>query len=116
MNANSLLNLQKGRRSKHPNKLANLKLGGFKKGYTPHNKGKQDQETHTWKGDDAGYAAVHIWVAKKLGKPSECTNCHISGGNPRKYHWHNINGKYLRDTSDWLRLCAKCHKLIHKGG
>jgi len=29
-------------------------------------------------------------------------------------HWHNISGEYKRDVSDWIRLCAKCHKKEHK--
>jgi hypothetical protein len=29
-----------------------------------------------------------------------------------KIHWSNKSGKYLRDISDWRRLCVKCHKFF----
>lgn len=28
----------------------------------------------------------------------------------RQYHWANISRSYKRDLSDWVRLCASCHK------
>lgn len=29
-------------------------------------------------------------------------------------HWANISGKYLRDITDWVRLCVSCHKYFDK--
>lgn len=63
----------------------------------------------TWKGDDVGYNALHAWVAKNLGKPNLCSSCNFSSSNSRQFHWSNISGKYMRDLSDWRRLCVKCH-------
>ena len=31
-------------------------------------------------------------------------------GHQSRYHWANVSGKYLRDISDWIQLCVKCHK------
>jgi hypothetical protein len=56
------------------------------------------------------YRAVHIWVQKRLGNPSECSNCKLTDKNTRKFHWANISRKYLRNVKDYVRLCAKCHK------
>lgn len=56
------------------------------------------------------YRAIHNWVEVRLGKPMECENC---GDTSRsRYHWANISGKYLRDITDWVRLCVTCHWLF----
>lgn len=54
------------------------------------------------------YSAVHKWVARNFGSPKFCENCKkiIKG---KGIHWSNISGFYLRDRSDWKRLCAYCH-------
>lgn len=59
-----------------------------------------------WKGDKVGIDALHDWVYRHLGAPKKCEHC----GNKKKVmHWSNISGKYLRDLSDWQRLCVSCH-------
>lgn len=57
------------------------------------------------------YRAVHMWVQAHLGSPNECSKCGKNSNNSRTFHWSNISGKYLRDLTDWQRLCASCHKL-----
>ena len=54
------------------------------------------ENSSNWKGDDAGYHALHKWVPR---------------GMKRYFQWANISRKYLRDLSDWKRLCKKCHML-----
>lgn len=69
------------------------------------------EEKHPkWKGDDVGYCGLHLWVRKHLGKPTTCEHCNKTGLTGKKIHWANKSGKYLRDVTDWLRLCAQCHK------
>lgn len=85
----------------------------FKKGAIPHNKGKEhmpDEEHPNWKGDNVGYSGLHKWVARKLGKPKECEFCKQYHNSGHMMHWANKSGGYKRDTNDWLRLCAQCHK------
>ena len=80
-------------------------------GRTHFKKGKNmETEHHAWKGDDVGYASLHDWVYSRLGRPTICEHCGKSGLSGRQIHWANKSGKYLRDVSDWLRLCVKCHK------
>lgn len=62
-----------------------------------------------WKGNDAGYRALHIWVQIALGKPEYCVKCGAHGIG-HQMHWANISGRYLRDLTDWIRLCPKCHR------
>lgn len=54
------------------------------------------------------YRVLHRWVERELGKPSICMECGESDSR-KAYDWSNISGKYLRDTSDWVRLCHRCH-------
>lgn len=65
------------------------------------------EENHKWKGDYVGYRALHYWIERQLGKPNKCEHCLTQKS---KFHWANKSQKYLRDTTDWIRLCAKCHK------
>lgn len=67
-------------------------------------------KSSSWKGDKVGYRALHNWVEKVLGKPKVCQNCGKICTTRNSIHWANKTGKYLRDISDWLRLCVKCHK------
>lgn len=63
-----------------------------------------------WKGDKVGYYALHQWVAKWRGKSDICEHCGRSGLSGHQIHWANKSGNYLRDLSDWIRLCVSCHK------
>lgn len=53
------------------------------------------------------YYALHRWVEARLGKPRFCLHCKST--TAPIYDWSNISGKYLRDVSDWRRLCRNCH-------
>lgn len=97
----------------------------FKKGNKPWNKNMKgfgtwkkwnpkDDVNPAWKGDLVKYGGLHDWIRSKLGAPLECTICEKKSGGSRMFHWHNISGDYLRDLSDWIRVCAKCHKRLHK--
>lgn len=61
-----------------------------------------------WKGDNVSYRALHSWVVRWLGRPNKCERCGRVGYG-HWMHWANLSGNYLRDLSDWIRLCAKCH-------
>lgn len=67
------------------------------------------EKSHQWKGEKVGYRALHRWIEKRLGKPRHCAFCQSTDREPREYHWANISKSYLRDLSDWIRLCATCH-------
>ena len=85
----------------------------FKKGHITWNKGKKSDchnEKHpNWKGKDVGYVGLHTWVARYLGKPTTCEHCGKTNLTGHSIHWANKSQKYLRDLSDWIRLCVKCH-------
>lgn len=56
-----------------------------------------------------GYRNLHKWVIGALGRPTKCEHCGKDGLTGRKIHWANKSGKYIKDKSDWARLCVRCH-------
>ena len=70
---------------------------------------QKGEKGNNWKGALATYNSIHHWVRDTFGKPDECEHCDgIFSG--RKIEWANISGEYKREKSDWIRLCAKCHR------
>lgn len=67
--------------------------------------GKLGRKNPNWKGDDAKYAAIHLWVTTRKPKPDFCIKCLK---NP-SFDLHNISGEYKRDLDDWEWLCRSCH-------
>lgn len=110
-----------------------ISTNGFKKGNIPWNKGiklefipkcafkkghtatisafKKGNIPFNWKGDNVGYVALHTWVNRYLGKPTTCQHCGKIGLKGRQIGWANIDHTYKRNLTDWIRLCAKCHKI-----
>ena len=56
------------------------------------------------------YKYLHTIIRKKFGNSTKCAFCGFTSNNSRLIHWANISGKYLRDKSNWLPLCVKCHR------
>lgn len=54
------------------------------------------------------YRNIHKWVEKMLGKPEQCSKCEKIGYG-KQMHWANKSKEYMKDVSDWMRLCVKCH-------
>lgn len=65
---------------------------------------------YAWKGSKVSYRTLHKWVEKLLGQPHNCEECGNRDLRHRQYQWANVSGNYKRLTTDWRRLCAKCHK------
>ncbi len=91
---------------------------GFQKGNSigKSNKGRKNplisnEKHYKWLGDKVNYRDLHAWVSRKLGKPDTCEHCSISGLSGKHIHWANISGEYKRELNDWIRLCARCHKI-----
>lgn len=62
------------------------------------------------------YQSAHKWMQRKYGKPQLCENCPRTvppegkGLKVDYFHRANKSGKYLKDRSDWQRLCSICHR------
>lgn len=92
-------------------------LTEFPKGHTPWNKDKpfyqiREEKNNMWKGDEAGYFAIHLWVTNRLGRPQLCEHCGTT--TAKKFEWANKSHEYKRDLNDWIRLCVPCHKKYDK--
>ena len=66
---------------------------------------KRGKKNASWKGDKAGYGAIHAWVRKRKKKPVFCERCK----KRKAIDLANISGEYLRDVNDFEDLCRKCH-------
>jgi len=75
--------------------------------------GRCGTSSPVWKGDTLQYSYQHRWMRVKYGHPKQCEKCGVLGEKKNgrwTIHYANKNGQYLRQRSDWLTLCAKCHK------
>ncbi len=61
----------------------------------------------SWKGDAATYAALHIRVEVKRGKPKQCEICGTRDER-KHYDWASLTGKH-EDINDFKRMCRSCH-------
>ena len=61
---------------------------------------------HSWKGENAGYAAFHYRVQKLRGTPSACSMCETN--TAKRFEWANVTGDYS-NIYDYVRLCKSCH-------
>ena len=72
---------------------------------------KRDQRgwrNHMWRGDDAGYQAMHRRVAQQRGAESLCAVCGATSATAT-YEWANLTGNY-GDINDYERMCRSCHR------
>ena len=115
-------------------------IKGFQKGHLGYNWGHpQSEETKKklsrlnlgkkgyWSGKErplkekVGNTALHLWIIKKLGRPSKCEHCgkanKKSKGGRSWLQWANKDHKYKRNLTDWIHLCPSCHKIYdYKAG
>jgi len=78
------------------NKIASAQLG---------------EKNHQWKGNEAGYQAIHIWIRSQLTKPERCQKCYKKKSD---LDCCNISGEYKRTLDDWQYLCRSCHTKYDK--
>lgn len=61
-----------------------------------------------WKGNAAGYKAMHARVERARGKPKRCEVCGTTRGGV-VYDWANLSGDY-NNPQDYQRMCRFCHR------
>lgn len=72
-------------------------------------RGKLGEDSRRWRGVDASYVAIHMWIKKHWGVPDHCDMCHRPDAS--RYEWCNKDKKYRRVREDWFQLCPSCHRL-----
>lgn len=70
------------------------------------------ENSSSWKGEKAGYFAIHNWIRKYYGSADHCEMC---GKTKGKFEWANISGEYKRDRRDFIPLCQPCHRSLDLG-
>lgn len=70
--------------------------------------GKINEMGAHWKGDDAGYCAIHQWIWKHFPKPEDglCMLCHQTPLREAA----NITSVLNREFKNWAWFCFKCHR------
>ena len=77
----------------------------------PYKRFQTGEKNHTWKGDNATYAALHYRVESQRGKPHYCSVC--GSMEKQRYEWANLTGRYA-DILDYARMCVSCHRKYDK--
>ena len=80
-----------------------------KHGLIARNSAKRNQygtSNANWKGDKAGYAALHRRLYNN--QPQKCEVCGTIDPDKR-YEWANLTGDYT-NPKDYSRMCGSCHK------
>jgi hypothetical protein len=70
---------------------------------------KRDQwgdSNSSWKGQEAGYAALHRRIYSLFGKPVKCSRCDTE--ESKNYDYANLTGNYT-DINDYAPMCRSCH-------
>ena len=73
-----------------------------------HRKSFKGTKSPAWKGDDAKYAAIHMWIATNFEKKIKCDFCGTTKFS--RLEWANISKEYKRERNDWYILCPSCHR------
>lgn len=71
----------------------------------------ESSQFYNWKGDNAGYSAIHSWIRNHYGNANRCENPDCTERS-KIYEWANISGEYHRRRSDFKMLCRSCHRLL----
>jgi len=53
------------------------------------------------------YPNIHYWVRKHKKYPEKCNDC---GQSNKRLEWSNVDHKYRRVLSDYIRMCTSCHR------
>lgn len=71
---------------------------------------KYGKNNPSWKGDNAGYKAIHEWLRKNFGSANRCENKNCDKTS-KNFHWaKKKRKKYTHDRNAFIQLCVKCHK------
>jgi hypothetical protein len=88
---------------------------GQKRCFECYHKTHTGKNSPVYKEKPTNYAHLHIVVKREKGEPTKCEHC----GKPTFKRSNgscgielaNKTGKYLRDVSDWIYLCHRCHRI-----
>ena len=68
---------------------------------------KLGERNPKWKGNSAGYFALHVWMRSRKPKPKLCEICR----KQPPLDLMGIDDNYTRNPADWKWVCRRCHML-----
>ena len=72
----------------------------------------RNENSLSWKGNNAGISACH-WRLKKIkGRPQKCDICKTRDKN-KFFEWANLSRNYF-NFNDYKRMCKSCHSKYDK--
>lgn len=70
---------------------------------------KRGSNVPTWKGDNASYVAIHIWLKTNYGKADHCD--FDTNHESKWFEWALLKGKqYSHNRDNFIQLCISCHR------
>lgn len=69
--------------------------------------GKLGGSNPQWKGDEASYKAIHLWLNRNHPRSGVCDEC--GGKHPTDWAFDHRLGKHTRRIEDYRELCRPCH-------
>lgn len=76
-------------------------------------RGRNGITANAWKGDKAGYHAIHSWLAVHFEKGDHCEECGTKTFS--RLEWANLSGDYKRERKDYKAMCPPCHRRFDTG-
>jgi len=67
-----------------------------------------------WKGERAGYRAIHYRIVKLYGKAIKCENVKCKHKDYHRFEWACLDGDYKLERNTWAMLCVFCHRQMDK--
>lgn len=73
----------------------------------------EEVELKIWRdAKDMDIGGLHSHIIRRFGRASHCEN-NLTHYGP--FNWANLDQRYGYDISDYVQLCASCHKLYDNG-
>ncbi|NDC96348.1 hypothetical protein EBZ38_12670 [bacterium] len=67
-----------------------------------------------WKGNNAGYRAIHYRIVKLYGKAIKCENVKCEHKDYHRFEWACLDKDYGLQRDTWAMLCVFCHRQMDK--
>lgn len=89
--------------------MSEAKIGNKNPNYGNHTSKNKGKENPNYKGNNAKFIAIHMFIAKRKERPNKCENCNKGNCRLELSFNHNL-GNHTRNPNDYKYLCCKCHK------
>lgn len=74
-----------------------------------HSRQLSGTDHYAWKGNEAGYQAMHVRILRARGKADHCEWREQAGCKSRAYEWAHVHGTGQGNPQNYISLCKTCH-------